>query len=158
MDLCYEGKYAGGKEKKINGRSATASQLRDGEKGLKQKLLQIESAIQKYLIMESPRPCMYAAYILLTLNLTSVSEKLSGMLASIQLMAVCEELSGILESIQLMAVVEELFGMLASIQLMAVCEELSGILESIQLMAVVEELFGILASIQLRAVRSCLVC
>ncbi len=35
--LRYDGKFAGGKEKKINGGLATADQVRDGEKGPKQK-------------------------------------------------------------------------------------------------------------------------
>jgi hypothetical protein len=33
----------------MNGRPATANQVREGEKGLKQMLLGIESAIKKYL-------------------------------------------------------------------------------------------------------------
>jgi hypothetical protein len=36
----------GGKERTMNSRPATASQVRDSEKRLKQKLLQIESAIK----------------------------------------------------------------------------------------------------------------
>ncbi len=39
----------GVKEWMINGRVATASQVRDGEKKLKQKLLHIESALQNIL-------------------------------------------------------------------------------------------------------------
>ncbi len=42
-------KNGGGKEKKINGGSAMANQVRDGWKELKHKYLQIESTIKKYL-------------------------------------------------------------------------------------------------------------
>jgi hypothetical protein len=42
----------GGKERKINGGTATANQVRDGWKELKQKYLQIESAIKKHFILQ----------------------------------------------------------------------------------------------------------
>jgi hypothetical protein len=45
--LRYDGKFAEVKEKKINGGLATADQVRDGEKGLKQNFLQVQSTIQK---------------------------------------------------------------------------------------------------------------
>jgi hypothetical protein len=41
-----------GKERKINGGPATANQVRDGWKKLKQKCLQTESAIKKLLITQ----------------------------------------------------------------------------------------------------------
>jgi hypothetical protein len=41
-----------GKERKINGGLATANQVRDGWKKLKQKCLQTESAIKKLFIMQ----------------------------------------------------------------------------------------------------------
>jgi hypothetical protein len=39
----------GGKERKMNGGSPTAGQVKDGGKGLKQKLLQTESAKQYFI-------------------------------------------------------------------------------------------------------------
>jgi hypothetical protein len=38
-------RFAGGQERMVNGRPATANQVRDREKELKQKLLGMESAI-----------------------------------------------------------------------------------------------------------------
>jgi hypothetical protein len=43
----------GGKERKINGGSATANQVRDRSKELKQKCLQTESAIKKLFITQT---------------------------------------------------------------------------------------------------------
>ncbi len=40
-------KIVGGKEREISGGSVTGNQVRDGEKGLKQKLLKLESAKKK---------------------------------------------------------------------------------------------------------------
>ncbi len=45
-DRCYDGKIAVAKERKTNGGSATADRVRDREKGLKQKLLQMKSALK----------------------------------------------------------------------------------------------------------------
>jgi hypothetical protein len=46
IDQRCDGKIAGGVERKINAGLVTTNQVRDGEKGLKQKLLQRESAIK----------------------------------------------------------------------------------------------------------------
>jgi hypothetical protein len=43
----------GGKERKINSGPAAANHMRDGRKGLKQRFLKMEMAIQKYLITKS---------------------------------------------------------------------------------------------------------
>jgi hypothetical protein len=45
-EQCYDDRMAGGKERKMNGRSATANQVRDCEKRLKQKFLQMDSAMK----------------------------------------------------------------------------------------------------------------
>ncbi len=42
-------RFSGGQERMMNGGPATANQVRDREKGLKQKLLEMESAIQDIL-------------------------------------------------------------------------------------------------------------
>jgi hypothetical protein len=52
-DQRYGDKIAGDKEKKINGGSATADQVRDWSKGLKQKLLEIVRCYKKPLITQS---------------------------------------------------------------------------------------------------------
>jgi hypothetical protein len=41
-------RMGGGKERKMNGRQGAVNQVRDGEKGLKQKLFQIESAVKTF--------------------------------------------------------------------------------------------------------------
>jgi hypothetical protein len=45
----------GGRERKINSRPAAANQVRDGWKELNHKVLQIESAKKKYLMMQALR-------------------------------------------------------------------------------------------------------
>jgi hypothetical protein len=51
-----------GKERKMDGRSATADQVKDLRKRLKQKLFQTESPTKKYFFKKALRPT-YAEYL-----------------------------------------------------------------------------------------------
>jgi hypothetical protein len=46
----------GGKERKMNGRSATADHVKDRRKRLKQKLFKNRERYKKYFIEKAPRP------------------------------------------------------------------------------------------------------
>jgi hypothetical protein len=46
----------GGKERKMNSGSATADQVKDGVKMLKQKLFQTESTVKTYFFKKALRP------------------------------------------------------------------------------------------------------